>query len=49
MGKLEVQNYIDNAQFALSTAASLFKSAVSFTFIVVSYWLADRFTGYRIF
>ena len=40
---------IDNAQFALSTAASLFKSAVSFTFIVVSYWLADRFTGYRIF
>lgn len=40
---------IDNAQFALSTAASLFKSGVSFAFIVVSYWLADRFTGYRIF
>lgn len=40
---------IDNAQFALSTAAGLFKSAVSFLFIVVSYWLADRFTGYRIF
>lgn len=40
---------IDNAQFALSTAASLFKSGVSFLFIVTSYWLADRFTGYRIF
>lgn len=40
---------IDNAQFALSTAAGLFKSGVSFVFIVVSYWLADRFAGYRIF
>lgn len=40
---------IDNAQFSLSTAASLFKSIVSFGFIVVSYWLADKFTGYRIF
>lgn len=40
---------IENAQFALSTAASLFKSAVSFVFIVVSYWLADKFVGYRIF
>ena len=40
---------IDNAQFALSTAAGLFKSGVSFVFIVASYWLADRFAGYRIF
>ncbi len=40
---------IDNAQFALSTAAGLFKSGVSFVFIVVSYWMADRFAGYRIF
>lgn len=40
---------IDNAQFALSTAAGLFKSVVSFIFIVTSYWLADRFAGYRIF
>lgn len=40
---------IDNAQFALSTAASLFKSAVSFVFIVASHWLANHFTGYRIF
>ena len=40
---------IDNAQFALSTAAGLFKSGVSFVCIVASYWLADRFAGYRIF
>lgn len=40
---------MDNAQFALSTAAGLFKSGVSFVFIVASYWLADRFAGYRIF
>ena len=40
---------IDNAQFALSTVAGLFKSGVSFVFIVASYWLADRFAGYRIF
>lgn len=40
---------IDNAQFALSTAASLFKSAVSFVFIVASHRLAHHFTGYRIF
>lgn len=40
---------IDNAQFALSTAASLFKSSVSFVFIVASYWLADRFAGYTVF
>lgn len=40
---------IDNAQFALSTAAGLFKAAVSFVFIVVSHRLANHFTGYRIF
>lgn len=40
---------IDNAQFALSTAAGLFKSAVSFVFIVVSHKLAHYFTGYHIF
>ncbi len=40
---------IENAQFALSTAAGLFKSGVSFVFIVASYWLADKFAGYRIF
>jgi putative aldouronate transport system permease protein len=40
---------IQNAQFALSTAAGLFKSIVSFVFIVVSYYLADRFAGYKIY
>lgn len=40
---------IEQAQYALSTAAGLFKSAVSFVFIVISYTLADRFAGYKIF
>jgi putative aldouronate transport system permease protein len=40
---------IQNAQFALSTAAGLFKSAVSFVFIVVSYYLADKVAGYKIY
>ena len=38
-----------NAQYALSTAAGLFKSGVSLVFIVVSYKLADKFAGYKIF
>ena len=40
---------IENAQYALSTAASLFKSAVSLLFVTVSYGLASKFAGYRIF
>jgi len=40
---------IENAQFALSTTANLFKSVVSFVFIVASFKMADRFAGYRIF
>ncbi|MDR3247827.1 MAG: ABC transporter permease subunit [Treponema sp.] len=40
---------IQNAQFAVSTAAGLFKSGISFLFIVVSYYLADKLAGYRIF
>lgn len=40
---------IENAQYALSTAASLFKSIISLFFVVTSYALADRFAGYRIF
>ncbi|GHU21092.1 sugar ABC transporter permease [Spirochaetia bacterium] len=40
---------IQNAQFAVSTAAGLFKSGISFIFIVTSYYLADKFAGYRIF
>ena len=40
---------IEQAQYSLSTAAGLFKSGVSLIFIVVSYYLADKFTGYRVF
>jgi putative aldouronate transport system permease protein len=40
---------IQNAQFALSTAAGLFKSVVSFIFIVTSYYMADKVAGYRIY
>lgn len=40
---------LQNAQFSLSTAAGLFKSAISCFLIVVSYKLADRFAGYKVF
>jgi putative aldouronate transport system permease protein len=40
---------IEQAQYSLSTAAGLFKSGVSLIFIVVSYYLADKLTGYRVF
>lgn len=35
--------------FSLSTAVGLLKSVVSFVLIVISYWLAKKWTGYRIF
>lgn len=38
-----------NAQYSLSTAASLFKSVISCGLIVISYKLADRLTGYKVF
>ena len=40
---------IDSGQYSLSTAAGLFKSLVSLIFIVMSYYLADRLVGYKIF
>jgi putative aldouronate transport system permease protein len=40
---------IENAQFALSTAANLFKSGVSLLFVVTSFSLANKFAGYKIF
>ncbi|UJF36436.1 ABC transporter permease [Paenibacillus hexagrammi] len=40
---------IEQAQYSLSTAAGLFKSGVSMIFIIISYLLADKFTGYRVF
>lgn len=39
---------LQDFQFSVSTAVGLFKSLVSSTMIVVSYWLAHRFAGYRI-
>ena len=38
-----------SAQYSLATAVGLMKSVVSFILIIVSYKLADRFAGYRIF
>lgn len=40
---------IQQAQYSLSTAAGLFKSVVSLFFIIMSYYLADRAAGYRVF
>ena len=37
------------AQFSFSTAVGLFKSAVSFVLIIISYFLANKFVGYTIF
>ena len=36
-------------QYGLSTAVGLFKSVVSMVLIILSYWLARKWTGYRIF
>jgi len=40
---------LDNLQFAIGTAVGLFRSIVSFVFVVASYWLADKLTDYRVF
>ncbi|GGD85336.1 sugar ABC transporter permease [Paenibacillus nasutitermitis] len=38
-----------NSQYGVATAVGLFKSVVSFVFIVTGYRLASKFAGYRIF
>jgi putative aldouronate transport system permease protein len=38
-----------NSQYGVATAVGLFKSVVSFVFIVTGYKLASKFAGYRIF
>ncbi len=38
-----------DVQYSLSTAAGLFKSIVSLIFIITSYYMADKFAGYRVF
>jgi putative aldouronate transport system permease protein len=40
---------IENAQYGLATAVGLMKSVVSFGLIILSYRLASRYAGYRIF
>lgn len=40
---------IENAQYGLATAVGLMKSVVSFALIILSYRLASRYAGYRIF
>ena len=40
---------IDGGNFSMATAAGLFKSVISFSLITLSYRLADRLAGYRIF
>jgi putative aldouronate transport system permease protein len=40
---------LEKLQFSFGTAVGLLKSVVSFCLIVLSYKLADRFAGYRIF
>ncbi|MNW69827.1 putative multiple-sugar transport system permease YteP [compost metagenome] len=38
-----------SGQFSFATAVNLFKSVISLILIVISYRLAYRFAGYRIF
>ena len=40
---------IEQAQYSIGTAVGLFKSLVSGLFVFLSYYLADRVAGYRIF
>jgi putative aldouronate transport system permease protein len=37
------------AQYSVGTAVGLFKSGISAVLILLSYYLADRFAGYRVF
>lgn len=49
LGTFIFRQGIENADFALATAAGLFSSVISFFFVVASYLLADKLIGYRIF
>ena len=40
---------LQNLQFSLATAVGLFKSVISLILITLGYWLADKFTGYKLF
>jgi putative aldouronate transport system permease protein len=38
-----------SAQYSLASAIGLLKSAIGFLLIVLAYWLANRYAGYRVF
>ena len=40
---------MENGQYSLATAVGLFKSVISFIIVTVSYKLANKYSGYRIF
>jgi len=40
---------IEKAQYSMGTAVGMFKSVISGILICLSYYLADRFAGYRVF
>ena len=40
---------LEQANYSLSTACSLFKSSISAVLMVISYRLAYKFSGYRLF
>ena len=40
---------IIDGRFSFGTAVGMFKSVVSFILIVFSYWLAQKYAGYRVF
>ncbi len=40
---------IQQAQYSVGTAVGMFKSLVSGVLICISYYLADRLAGYRVF
>ena len=40
---------IQQAQYSVGTAVGMFKSVISAIMILLSYYLADRFAGYRVF
>jgi len=40
---------LEQAQFSLGAAVGLFRSLISAVLIASSYYLADRFAGYRVF
>ena len=40
---------LTNMQYSFGTAVGMFKSVISFLLLTLSYKLADRFAGYRIF